>query len=72
VSQQLVGRTGIVTLSIPGGEQLGEVELSFAGGTERFLARATEPIEVDAAVLVVGEMPGRVVDVERWTRLPGL
>jgi len=53
-------------------EQLGEVELSFAGGTERFLARATEPVEVDAAVLVVGEMPGRVVDVERWTRLPGL
>lgn len=72
MSQQLVGRTGIVTLSIPGGEDLGEVELSFAGGTERFLARANEQIETDAPVLVVGELPGRIVDVERWTRLPGM
>ena len=39
-ASQLVGRTGTVTMSIPGGELLGEIELPLAGGTERFLARA--------------------------------
>ncbi|GAC52088.1 hypothetical protein [Gordonia amicalis] len=72
MSQQLVGRTGVVTLAIPGGETLGEIELPFGGGTERFLARATEPLDDDTPVLVIAELPGRVVDVERWTTLPGL
>ncbi len=72
MSQQLVGRTGVVTLAIPpGGETLGEIELPFGGGTERFLARATEPLDDDTPpVLVIAELPGRVVDVERWTTLP--
>ena len=72
MSGQLVGRTGVVTLAIGGGDGLGEVELSFGGGTERFLARGVEPIEVDSAVLVVAERPGRVVDVERWTAFPAV
>jgi hypothetical protein len=67
---QLVGRTGAVTMAIPGGEPLGEVELPFAGGTERFLARAVEPIALDAAVLVIAEGPGRIVDVEPWVSAP--
>ncbi|EON31128.1 MULTISPECIES: hypothetical protein [Gordonia] len=68
---QLVGRTGTVTMAIPGGEPLGEVELPFAGGTERFLARAAGPIGLDEAVLVIAEWPGRIVDVEPWARTPG-
>ncbi|OUC81050.1 hypothetical protein [Gordonia lacunae] len=68
---QLVGRTGTVTMSIPGGEALGEIELPFAGGTERFLARAMGPIGIDEAVLVIAEWPGRVVDVEPWAPVPG-
>nr|WP_064571328.1 hypothetical protein [Gordonia sp. LAM0048] len=70
-ASQLVGRTGTVTMSIPGGEVLGEIELPLAGGTERFLARAVEPIGFDAPVLVIAERPGRIVDVEPWIPIPG-
>ncbi|MFE0748858.1 hypothetical protein [Gordonia sp. NPDC058843] len=68
---QLLGRTGTVTMSIPGGEGLGEIDLPFGGGTERFLARATGPIVLDSAVLVIAEWPGRIVDVEPWEPVPG-
>ncbi|WP_238422866.1 hypothetical protein [Gordonia sp. 'Campus'] len=68
---QLVGRTGTVTMSIAGDDTLGEVEVRFAGGTQRFLARGVEPIEVDAAILVIAESPGRIVDVEKWVQPPG-
>ncbi len=70
-ASQLVGRTGTVTMSIPGGEVLGEIELPLAGGTERFLARAAAPIGLDAPVLVIAERSGRVVDVEPWVPVPG-
>ncbi|WAC57357.1 hypothetical protein [Gordonia sp. SL306] len=66
----MIGTTGVVTLAIGGGESLGEVELGLAGGTERFIAVAAEPIDVDATVLVIGVRPGRIVDVERWLPLP--
>ncbi|MFW0786562.1 hypothetical protein AAFP35_18865 [Gordonia sp. CPCC 206044] len=66
----MIGTTGVVTLAIGGGESMGEVELSLAGGSERFLAVATEPIAIDETVLVVGVRPGRVVDVERWVAMP--
>ncbi|UCZ88828.1 hypothetical protein [Gordonia sp. WA4-43] len=69
-ASQLVGRTGTVTMSIPGGELLGEIELPLAGGTERFLARAAAPIGLDAPVLVIAERSGRVVDVEPWVPVP--
>ncbi|GAC67628.1 hypothetical protein [Gordonia soli] len=67
----MVGSTGVVTLAIAGGDGIGEVELALAGGTERYLARSADPIEVDATVLVIGVEPGRIVDVERWLPLPG-
>ena len=38
MTSELIGRTGVVTLGIGGGESLGEVELAMALGTERFLA----------------------------------
>ncbi|MGC4961116.1 hypothetical protein ACPXCG_11555 [Gordonia sp. DT218] len=66
----MIGTTGVVTLAIGGGESLGEVELRLAGGTEKFLAVASEPVGVDATVLVIGVRPGRIVDVEPWLPLP--
>ncbi|NMO03143.1 hypothetical protein HH308_18175 [Gordonia sp. TBRC 11910] len=66
----LIGATGDVTVSIGGGEQIGEVELLIAGGSERFLARCPYPLAEGESVLVVGVRPGRVVDVERWS-VPG-
>ncbi|MDL9937542.1 hypothetical protein QSJ18_12365 [Gordonia sp. ABSL1-1] len=65
----MIGSTGVVVLAIGGGESLGEVELSVGGGTERYLARSAEPVALDATVLVVGVLPGRIVDVERWVPL---
>lgn len=67
---ELVGRTGIVTIECGGGESLGEVELSFAGGTEKFLAVSATPIERDRPVLVIGERDDRVVEVEPWMSMP--
>ncbi|ROZ98107.1 hypothetical protein [Gordonia sp. OPL2] len=66
----VIGTTGVVTLAIPGGDTLGEVELAVGGGTERYLAAAVEPVELDRTVLVVGVRPGRVVDVEPWIAAP--
>ncbi|MGW0036743.1 hypothetical protein [Gordonia sp. NPDC003376] len=68
----MIGTIGVVTLAIPGGDRLGEVELPYAGGTERFLARGREPIEVDRSVLVVAVSPGRIVEVERWIAPPSV
>lgn len=62
----MIGAMGVVTLAIPGGDALGEVELRLAGGTERYLARSAVPIEFDGGVLVIAVHPGRIVDVEPW------
>ena len=66
----MVGAIGIVTLGIGGGDSLGEVELRIAGGTERYLAQAREAIDEGENILVIGVLPGRVVDVERWIAPP--
>jgi hypothetical protein len=66
----VIGTTGVVTLAIPGGDTLGEVELAVSGGTERYLAVAAEPVELDRTVLVIGVRPGRVVEVEPWFPAP--
>ncbi|WP_343287371.1 hypothetical protein [Gordonia sp. SID5947] len=46
------------------------MELASAGGTERFLAVAAMPLDVDETILVIGVRPGRVLDVERWLPMP--
>ncbi|MEE3851576.1 hypothetical protein VZC37_14620 [Gordonia sp. LSe1-13] len=66
----MIGTTGVVTIAVGGGDSLGEVELSLAGGTERFLAVAAVPVAVDATVLVVEVRPGRIVVVEPWVPMP--
>ncbi len=66
----MIGTTGVVTVAIGGRESLGEVELLLAGGSERYLAVAAEPISADETVLVIGVRPGRVVEVEQWVAMP--
>ncbi|WP_278261801.1 hypothetical protein [Nocardia sp. AG03] len=63
------GMTGTITSSIRAAGALGEVLVAIRGGTELYLARAEEPIEAGATVLIVAVHPGRVVDVVSWIPL---
>jgi hypothetical protein len=66
VSYDIIGKTGRVTADITPGH-LGEVLVEVRQGTEKFLARATDPeatIKKHIQVLVVGSLGGRTVEVE--------
>jgi hypothetical protein len=66
VSYEVIGKMGRVTADITPGH-LGEVVIEVRAGTEKFLARASEPevtIKKHAQVLVVGSLGGRTVEVE--------
>jgi hypothetical protein len=66
VSYDIIGKTGRVTADITPGH-LGEVLVEVRQGTEKFMARATDPdatIRKHAQVLVVGSLGGRTVEVE--------
>jgi hypothetical protein len=65
VSYDIIGKMGRVTADITPGH-LGEVLVEVRQGTERFLARASDPdatIPKHAQVLVVGSLGGRTVEV---------
>ncbi len=57
------GRTGYVTVAIPGAGRAGEVRVSIRGGNEVFIAYAERPIERGQQVIVVGDRGARCVDV---------
>jgi hypothetical protein len=57
------GRSGYVSVAIPGDKRAGEVTLTIRGGTEAFIAFAEHPIERGVQVLVVGDRGARSVDV---------
>ncbi len=57
------GRTGYVTVAIPGRGRPGEVLVAIRGGTEHFLAYADQPIERGVEVIVTGDRGARAVDV---------
>jgi hypothetical protein len=59
----IIGGVGYVTTRVGGGSHAGEVQIGLRGGSESFIAYATEPIERGQQVLVVGRRPGRGVDV---------
>ncbi len=50
---------------------LGEVLVAIRGGTELYIARADQPRDIGAPVLIVALHPGRLVDVVPWIPLPG-
>jgi hypothetical protein len=60
---RVIGEQGFVTTRIPGGERPGEVHIGLRGGSESFIAYATERIDEGQRILVVGRRPGRAVDV---------
>jgi hypothetical protein len=61
--EDLVGQLGFVTTRIRGKDKPGEVQISFQGGSESFLAFGDEPIERGQQVLIVARRPGRALDV---------
>jgi hypothetical protein len=72
MTDPVVGLTGTLTSPIHGSMMLGEVLVAIRGGTEIYIARATEPLDAGTTVLVVAVSPGRIVDVIAWIPLdPG-
>lgn len=57
------GKTGYVTVAIPGPGRPGEISVAIRGGTEAFLAFADDAIPRGKQVLVVADRGGRAVDV---------
>jgi membrane protein implicated in regulation of membrane protease activity len=57
------GKTGYVTVAIPGRGRPGEVRVAIRGGSEAFIAYADEPIERGKEVIVIGDRGARSVDV---------
>ncbi|WP_228785553.1 hypothetical protein [Nocardia cyriacigeorgica] len=48
---------------------LGEVLVAVRGGTELYIARATEPIAAGATVLIIAVDSGRIAEVVPWVPL---
>lgn len=59
----VVGRPGVVTIAIGGGDRPGEVRVQVRGTFEQFIAYADEPLETGRAVLVYRSRGHRDVDV---------
>jgi len=63
----LVGRTGLVTVRVQGGEGPGEVAVRMSDGSvERVLAHCPAGLPTGTEVLVVNYRGPRRVDVEPW------
>jgi membrane protein implicated in regulation of membrane protease activity len=60
---EIIGGVGYVTTRIDGSGHAGEVQVGLRGGSESFIAYATETIERGQQVMVVGRRPGRGLDV---------
>jgi hypothetical protein len=61
--EAIVGEVAVVTTRILGKDRPGEVQLSFKGGSESFIAYADEVVERGQQVLIIGRRPGRAVEV---------
>lgn len=63
MDDEIVGVLGVLCVATRGADGPGEVVLRVRGGTETYLARSEQPIEVGAKVLVVESHGGRTVTV---------
>jgi membrane protein implicated in regulation of membrane protease activity len=61
--EDVVGKTAHVSVTIPGGELPGEVVVRVRGGSEAYIAYASEEVERGTQVLVVADRGARSVDV---------
>jgi membrane protein implicated in regulation of membrane protease activity len=68
--QQLVGKTGSVTMRVRGGELPGEVRVVVAGIPHYYIAYCNRPVPTGTPVIVVNARGARQVDVEPW-QVPG-
>jgi membrane protein implicated in regulation of membrane protease activity len=64
--QTLVGRTGVVTTRVRGGELPGEVKVVVAGLPHYYVAYCTQGLPAGATVLVINSRGARQIDVEPW------
>jgi hypothetical protein len=60
---EVVGRTAHVSIAIPGGSEPGEVMARVRGGTEAYIAYASEAVELGAQVVVLADRGARSVEV---------
>jgi hypothetical protein len=67
----LVGKVGVVTTAVRGGDRAGEIRVVAEGVPHHYLAYAAEPIPVGAHALVIYYRGARQVDVEPWSPTPG-
>jgi hypothetical protein len=63
MTESLIGCQGTVTVAIRGQDGPGEVEVSFDGGTETYIAHSDQRIAKGATVVIFETRPGRRVDV---------
>ncbi|WP_280401645.1 hypothetical protein [Nocardia carnea] len=66
---EVVGSTGKLISPIRGPGMLGEILVAVRGGTEGYIARATEAIAAGSTVLVVAVDAGRIAEVVPWIPL---
>lgn len=66
----LVGKVGVVTTAVRGGDRAGEIRVVAGGIPHHYLAYAAEPIPVGAHALVINYRGARQVDVEPWSPTP--
>jgi len=64
--QTLVGKVGLVTVRVRGGELPGEIRLVVQGIPHYYIAYCGQAIAVGEHVLVVNSRGARQVDVEPW------
>ncbi|ONM49735.1 NfeD family protein [Nocardia donostiensis] len=69
MTDDVVGSTGKLVSPIRESGMLGEVRVAVRGGTELYIARATEPIAAGDSVLIVAVDSGRIADVVPWIPL---
>jgi membrane protein implicated in regulation of membrane protease activity len=62
-NEQVVGKTGYVTVAVPGDAHAGEVVVRLRGGSESYIAYASQPLEVGVQVVVVVDRGARCVEV---------
>jgi hypothetical protein len=69
-AQALVGRIGVVTTRVRGGDQPGEIRLVVHGIPHHYIAYCGQPIPVGEHALVISHRGARQVDVEPWSEGP--
>jgi hypothetical protein len=64
--QELVGRTGIVTMALRGGVKPGQVRIVVAGIPHHYLAYCPDSVAAGTPILVINNRGHRQLDVEPW------